>query len=198
MGTDYDEFRKPCPCGQGTIRIGCSSPDHPWVSAYNVHWDAGIECPACQQTYIIDGTDQAMRIVRRADVAAVAARRNAYDAASRQFMASPSVAAIKQNFAGHLDGMASVAAVHRYLDANGMAGYAIGTFRKNWQGGQDWASRHVGEWNVAKIADLLGKNPALFAAQLAQIERLKAAIGSVPTVMGRIAERQIPPLPQRQ
>lgn len=131
MGTDYDEFRKPCPCGQGTIRIERSSPDHPWVSAYNVHWSAGIECPTCQQTYTIDGTDQAMRIVRRADVAAVTAQRSAYDAASRQFMASATVVAIKRDFAVFLDDMASVAAVHRHLEANGMAGYAIGTFRKN-------------------------------------------------------------------
>ena len=71
MGTDYDEFRKPCPCRQGTIRIGCSSPDHPWASVYSIHWDASIECLACQQTYIIEGTDQTMRVVRHADVAAV-------------------------------------------------------------------------------------------------------------------------------
>ena len=192
MGTDYDEFRKPCPCGQGTIRIECSSPDHRWVSAYNVHWVAGIECPPCQQTYTIDGTDQAMRIVRRADVAAVAAQRSAYDAARRQFMASATVLAIERDFAACLDGMASVAAVHRYLEANGIAGCAIGAFRKTWKGGQDWTSQHVGEWNIAKIVDLLGGRAASFAAELAQIDRLKAAIGSVPTVMGRIVEGQIP------
>ncbi|HEX4260826.1 MAG TPA: hypothetical protein VHY76_06965 [Acetobacteraceae bacterium] len=55
----------------------------------------------------------------------------------------------------------------------------IGTFRKNWRGGQDWADRHVGVSNVAKIADLLGQNAAVYDAALSQIERLKAAIGGV-------------------
>lgn len=91
MGTDYDEFRKPCPCGQGTIRVGRSSPDHGWVSAYSVHWDADIECRACRQIYIVEGTDAAMRIVRRDDVAAAVCRRRAYEAACAQLMALPSI-----------------------------------------------------------------------------------------------------------
>jgi hypothetical protein len=99
MGTDYDEFRKPCPCGQGTIRVGRSSPDHGWASVYSVHWDANTECLACQQIYVVDGTDAGMRVVRRADVAAVAARRNAYEAACTQFMALPSTADLKRDFA---------------------------------------------------------------------------------------------------
>jgi hypothetical protein len=176
MGTDYDEFRKPCPCGQGTIRIGRSSPDHGWASSYSVHWNADIECPACQPIYMVDGIDAGMRIVRRDDVAAVAVRRSAYDAACTQFMALPSLAPLKSAFAAHLDSMKSVAAIHRYLESNGMAGYAIGTFRKNWRGGQDWIDRHIGVWNAAKIASLLGQDTAVYDAPLAEIERLKAAI----------------------
>jgi hypothetical protein len=99
-------------------------------------------------------------------------------------MASPTVAAMKRDVAAHLDIMPSVAAVHRYLDANGMAGYAIGTFRKNWKGGQDWTSGHVGEWNVTKIVDLLGQNPALFAGQLAQSPGPRAG-----TTIGRKCQR---------
>jgi hypothetical protein len=192
MGTDYDEFRKPCPCGQGTIRVGRSSPDHGWASVYSVHWDANIECPACLQTYMVDGVDAGMRIVCRADVAAVAARRSAYDAACTQFMALPSIVPLRSAFAAYLDSMRSVAAVHRYLDANGMAGYAIGTFRKNWLGGRDWTDRHIGVWNVAKIAGLLGQDTAVYDAALAQIEGLTAAIGGVPTVIGRIAAIEVP------
>jgi hypothetical protein len=192
MGTDYEEFRKPCPCGQGTIRVGCGSPDHGWPSIYSIHWDANIECPACQQTYTVDGTDQAMRVVWRADLAAVGARRSAYDAQSSEFMASPAVAALKTDFAAHLDGMRSVAAIHRYLEANGMVGYAIGTFRKNWRGGDDWVNRNgVGVWNVGRIAALLGRDPQPFAATLAQIEAMKASIGSVQTIMARITERDV-------
>jgi hypothetical protein len=194
MGTDYDEFRKPCPCGQGTIRVGRSSPDHGWASVYSVHWDANIECPACQQTYMVDGTDAGMRIVRRADVAAVATRRSAYDAACARFMTLPSIASLTSAFAAHLDGMRSVAAAYRYLDDKGMAGYAIGTFRKKWSGGRDWADLHIGAWNVAKVAGLLGQDMAFYEAALAQIEELKAAIGGVPTVMGGIAKIEAPPL----
>jgi hypothetical protein len=155
MGTDYEEFRKPYPCGQGTIRVGRTAPDHGWASVYSIHWDANIECPACQQIYMVDGTNAGMRVVRRADVAAVAARRSAYDAACKEFMAVPSIAPLKSAFGAHLDSMRSVAAIHRYLEANGMAGYAIGTFRKNWRGGLDWADRHLGVWNIAKIAGLM-------------------------------------------
>jgi hypothetical protein len=132
MGTDYDEFRKTCPCGQGMIRVGCSSPDHGWPSTYSIHWDASIECEACQQTCVVEGNDSNLRIVRRADVAAVAvaARRSAYDSACKQFMVSPSVGAIKSAFADHLDSLQSVAAVHRYLESNRMAGYVIGALSR--------------------------------------------------------------------
>lgn len=76
-----------------------------------------------------------------------------------------------------------------------MAGYAIGTFRKNWRGERDWAGQHVGVWNVSKIAGLLGQCTSAYDAALAQIEKLKAAIGGVPTVMGRIAVITVPPVP---
>ena len=62
-------------------------------------------------------------------------------------------------------------------------------------GGRDWADRHIGVWNVAKIAGLLGQDTAVYDAALAQIEGLKAAIGGVPTIMGRIATIEVPPLP---
>jgi hypothetical protein len=102
---------------------------------------------------------------------------------------------LKSAFGARLDSMRSVAAIHRHLQANGMAGCAIGTFRKNWCGGLDWADRHIGVWNVAKIAGLLGQDAAVYDAALAQIEELKAAIGSVQTVIGRIAEISVQPLP---
>lgn len=188
MGTDYDEFRKTCLCGKGTIRIGRSTPDHPWVSSYSVHWDANIECPSCQQDYVIDGSGQAMRVVRRADQSAVAARRSAYEAARKQFMASPAVDALKKNFAAHLDSLKSVAAVHRYLKQSRLESYEIGTFRKRWQGAHHWASDHVGVQSVRTIADLLGQNTPALATQLAQIGALDAAIGHAPTVMGKLTD----------
>lgn len=193
MGTDYDEFRKTCPCGQGKIRVGCSSPDHGWPSVYSVQWDANIECPDCQQIYMVDGTDQTMRIVRCADMAAVAARRGVYEAACKQFMASPAMATLKQDCAAHLSSMNSVSAIFRYLEANSLAGYAIGTFRKRWQGASDWADQNISVWNAGRIAGLLGQNSTAFALQLAQIETLKAAIGHAPTVMVRIAQIEASP-----
>ena len=152
--------------------MGCSSPDHAWASVYSIHWDCTIECPTCQQVYVVDGADTAMRIVRRADTAAVMARRNAYDAARKQFMASPSVAALKRDFAAHLNGLKSVAAIFKCLEANGLAGYAIGTFRKQWQGAEHWVDQHIGIGNAGRVAGLLGQNTTAFAAQLAQIEAL--------------------------
>jgi hypothetical protein len=144
---------------------------------------------------MLEGTDASTRIVRRSDVAAVAARRKIYDDAYNQFMASSPISALKRDFAAYLAAMKTVAGIHRYLQANGLESYAIGTFRKGWQGGAEWAAAHVGPWNTSKIAGLLGQDPTKFVAAVAEIDRMKAAIGGVPTVMGRITELQIPERP---
>jgi hypothetical protein len=188
MGTDYVEFQKPCPCGKSTIRVGCSSPDHAWVSSYSVHWDCTIQCLDCQRDYMIEGTDRAMRIVPRADMAAMATRRSAHDAACKKFMASKAVEALKNDFVAHLDSLKAIATIHRYLQANGLESYSIGSFRKHWQGTRDWVEHHVFVRNVGKIAGLLGQDAAVLNPALAQIESLKDAIGSVPTVMGQITQ----------
>jgi hypothetical protein len=141
---------------------------------------------------MIDGTDRAMRIVRRADMAVGAARRSAHDAACRQFMASPALAALKKDFTAHLDSLKTVAAIHRYLQANGLGSYAIGSFLKHWQGTGDWVEHHVFVRNIGKIAGLLGQDAAIHGAALAHIESLNAAIVSVPTVMGHITQWPVP------
>ncbi len=198
MGTDRFEHSKPCPCGRGTILVGCNSPDHAWVSSYSVHWDCKIECPDCRHVYTVDGTDQAMRIVRRSDVVAVAARSQAYDSAYQRLMASPEVATLKIDFGTHLDAMRTVAAIHRYLTSEKLVSYAIGSFRKDWKGGAAWAEQHVGSWNLGKIARLLAQDSSRFAAAVAELEELKASIGGVPSVMTRITAWEMPPIPPRR
>jgi hypothetical protein len=186
MGTDRSEHKKPCPCGKGTILVGCNSPDHGWASAYSVHWDCEIEWPDCRRDYVVDGTDQSMRIVRRSDVATAAVGRQAHDAAYRRLMALPEVAALKRDFGIHLDAMRTVATIHRYLTAEGLESYAIGSFRKHWNGGAAWAEQHVGSWNLSKIANLLADDGSRFATDVAAVETLKTAITGLPTVMVRI------------
>ena len=179
MGTDTTERTIPCPCGMGEVLITTSTPDHAWISAYNVHHHIQILCRDCDTKFQVDDT----RIVRRVDQARRIAAQALARATHDQFRASASVQIVKAAFGDYLDQLPSVAATYRLLAGNNLESYAIGTFRNNWRGGAAWAENHVGVWNLPKVLSLLGRDPNEFAAELRRIKDLDDAVPSVPTVM---------------
>ena len=180
MGQD-DQFHrtKPCPCGKGHIRITTFTPDHGWVSAYNVHQNFAINCTPCENIFMVDGA----RIVRRAEQAEHHAARSRYRVAVERFGASDGVVEIRKAFGALLATMRSVAAVHRYLQEHGLESYSMNSFRKHWRGGPQWADEHVHASNVRKILGLLGRDTTKFDAELRELETLNASIPSVSSVM---------------
>ena len=179
MGTDTTERTIPCPCGAGSVVITTSTPDHPWISAYNVHHSVAILCQACSEQFMVDG----MRIVRRADYIEQVEARGRARAAHDQFSTSAGVRDVKAAFGVHLGTLPSVAAVYRYLTAHGLESYAIGSFRKRWRGGPHWAEQNISSWNLPKVLTLLGREAGQFVADLQRLKELDAAIPNVPTVL---------------
>lgn len=52
MGTDRTEYiREPCPCGNGELYVDFCTPDHPWAPPDAHHWEVGIKCKDCRDTY---------------------------------------------------------------------------------------------------------------------------------------------------
>jgi hypothetical protein len=179
MGTDTTEETMSCPCGAGTVMITTSTPDHAWVSSYNVHHSVEIICRECSSQYQVNNT----RIVRRSDYAQHATAKNTADEAQKQFSKSAPVESIRTDFGIYLDTLPSVAAIYRYLSGHGLEGHSIGSFRKHWRGGGPWAQQHVSTRNLPKVLGLLGRDPQEFADDLLRIKNLEDAVPDVPTVM---------------
>lgn len=179
MGDDTTESSKPCVCGQGEIITYTTTPDHGWVSAYNVHQSFEIKCPSCAKEYALDGA----RVVRRVELAEHNAAHSRYWSAHEAFTKSSPVVEVKKAFGERLDAMPSRAAIHRYLQQHHLDSYSIGSFRRHWVDGEGWASTHVHTRNLSKVLELLGRDPASFDAELGELARLNAAIPQVKTVI---------------
>ncbi|MFN4275747.1 MAG: hypothetical protein ACK4FJ_05565 [Ferrovibrio sp.] len=179
MGTDTEEREVACPCGDGKIIVTVSTPDHGWLSAYNVHRSAQIMCPSCSGEFLIDR----MCVVRRDEFNANKIGWECWRNAHKAFDAAEDVLRVKAEFAEYLKKFKSVAAIHRHLVEHQLDNHSIGTFRRNWNGEEDWVGKRIGSYNIAKILSLLGKATDGFSERIREIETLQATIPNARVVM---------------
>jgi hypothetical protein len=168
-----------CPCGVGEIRITTTSPDHPWVTAYNVHHSYAMLCKLCDDQYMID--DSGLVYLRSEKLARQEADSQLRHA-QKEFDSLPAVIEVREAFGTYLDGLRRTAA-HRLLTEHGLEYGSIGSFRRNWHGGQTWASQHVASYNFRKVLALLDHDDSRFVGKLRNIEELGKAVPGVRTVM---------------
>jgi hypothetical protein len=188
LSTDTFETPLPCPCGGGTVVVVTTTPDHPHPSAYNTERHIEIRCEVCDREYVRDG----LSLVRCADYRAQHEANTRSRDALHEFHESSALGEVRAAFGAHLDAMPSMAARHRYLGQHGLDSYSIGTFRKHWQGGVDWANHHVNARCLPKVLRLLGRAPSLFDSELQRLRDLDAAIPTVPIVMNCRTAMKLP------
>ena len=76
------------------------------------------------------------------------------------------------------------------MPGRGLESYAIGSFRRNWRGGRDWAERHVHIGNLPTVLKELGREADMFEADLQRLAALQATIPTLSCVMNVFDVRQ--------
>lgn len=176
---DVMQHSIPCLCGKGVIEVTTTSPDHPWVRATQIHIEYAFACSPCEAKYVIDDEG---RVQLRSEVNARRAADARVRAAREAFDRRPDVDSVRNDFAAYLDGLPSVAAVHRFLDSLRLASYSLSGFRNNWRGGRHWVANHGRSRNIRAFLDALGRDISPFVDDLDQIDALDAAVPSVRTI----------------
>lgn len=178
MGTDTFTTSLPCLCGRGQITKTTSTPDHAWVSTYNVHHSYEINCVECSREYVVRDN----HVVRRVDQAAHDAAKEAYWTGHKAFSTRPEVATVKSEFAKLLETQRSVAAIYRLLKANGFTSYSDSGFRRNWTTAADWIELNFMPRWLPKMLALLQRDLTQFDSQLSELDSFYATIPNVPNV----------------
>lgn len=178
MGTETSKYTKSCLCGDGEVEITVTSPDHPWAKSDDAQYSAEIVCPACMLKYAVDDN----RLVSRAEFEAWTDAKSKSWKAWTEFDASAAVQSEIKAFAGYLDTLPSLAAIHRLLTANKLEHSSVGTFRKRWRGGDEWARHRLLSHHLPAILKILDHDPKPFSAQLQHLGKLEAAVVTPTTV----------------
>ena len=185
MGTDRStEFEGPCACGAGTFHIDDCSPDHGWPTSTPQWYEASIRCPRCSKRYELVRRGKRFVLIDRADIAKAGERRAAAHEAAQVLLRQPGVIEAVTQYAEHLDGLPSMAAIRRQLVADGFMPESIVTFRQRWRGASGWLKARLRPWNLPAIYAALGRSADELNASLHELEQLDAAAAVEPTPVG--------------
>ena len=175
--TEYSTIDSPCPCGQGTIAVTRSEPDHGYVRASQIGYSAKILCGKCSDFYEIRGQEYERfpSVVRRSDADRQRTAQERLEALEKDVMASDAVGRLRQRIVAAVDGEPTMAAAHRVLQRFGLARETVSVCRKRHYGGEE-AVRYAGAVALSRIGSMgdMGQADAckfdVWACQLASLE----------------------------
>lgn len=183
MGTDYTSAERPCPCGKGKINVEISSPDHPWAKEHQTTYAATINCPECEENYVLQ-TNSCYKppdIFRKVELERQNLAQSALDEAAKNFMESEPVTRLKEKIIGDIDQNAKIAPRHRILVKYGLDRATVQTYRRNPYGGAE-AVKYI-SWrqllDIGKKFDLFGVDAIFFNEAWGQLQELDAALSRV-------------------
>jgi hypothetical protein len=129
---DVTTIEYECPCGQGRLIVTQTMPDHPWVRAGQISYDAKLDCSVCASDFVVENEygGYKPRLVKRGQFEARAAAREKARAARAQLEACAGVAATRAALVSLLDQQATKAARHRLAGKLGFYVQSYGTFLK--------------------------------------------------------------------
>jgi hypothetical protein len=133
-------------------------PSFGWFDPDQVWFEGKLECPDCAATYQCLQQDNALVLVRRAEVEEK--ERQSADAAekSRRFMGRPDVVSVLHRFGEKLDSFRSKAETYRYFQSLGFHVQSQSAFSSKWRGGASWASGFRTEHDVERAIEGLGES----------------------------------------
>ena len=185
---DVVDIDSPCPCGEGTITVTQTSPDHPWATASQIHYSATLNCPKCSAELVVQNKYSGNHpwLARRADITARSDAERAHRFASDTFAKSELAQSLVPLIVADIDSQPSKAAKHRALTKYRLAHESYATFLKFPYDGAKAVQRLSGD-RLARIGagfQFAGIDPTPFKAKAAELEALQSAISAtqVPAV----------------
>lgn len=179
---DVTKMTSPCPCGNGTITVTQTMPDHPWVRANQIHYSAELNCAHCTQHYAVTEEWQGRRpsLVAKADLASKAQADAAVQQARKVLEGKPQIMQLRATIAAEIDVLPSKAAKHRLLQTLGLSGgESYQSFIKGSCDGENCLKGRSAE-RIVKAAQKLNLTVADdLASQAQELERLQQKAWSV-------------------
>jgi hypothetical protein len=174
MGIDRSQvYQGPCPCGAGEVSIEFCTPDHPWPTK-STWFDPTIICTKCAQTYAIAEQDQHYGLVYKREIIERTQRRESYETAQNNLMASPQVKEVINRLIELLDRQQSIAACHRLLAAHQLVSDTYGTFTKRWKGASAWVQSHIRTYHLERLIAAVGAQDEYISTAMLELNRLRA------------------------
>ena len=174
---DITVVSSPCLCGKGRIAVTQTSPDHPWVRASQIHYEADLDCSACSKEYVVktEFGGELPWLARREDVQKRAAAEKTLREAEQSFAASPLGKSLIPHVVAEIDGQPSLAAMHRILQRHRLAYVSLATYRKRPFGGAEAMKNPLGHTlaTIGANSSFPGVDPEPFKAKLAEFEALQ-------------------------
>ena len=149
---DYTTIDSKCLCGNGTISVTRTTPDHPWAKASQTSYSGALNCLECRKTYAIlnSSGDQMPSLVLRSAVDGHDAAQVAYRAAEKTIRTSNSVERLCGNLVALIDETTSIAARHRLLQKFQLVHITYGTYRRHPTTGPE-AIRYTSALSLVRI-----------------------------------------------
>lgn len=149
---DVTSIDSKCFCGNGTIRVTITSPDHPWARESQTSYSATLNCAECSKIYAVisDGWNAKPSLVLRSEIEAQAKAHENYTLAERRFFESPQLKNLLPLVIEWIDSQPSKAARHRLLKRLGLVYVEYGAYNR-WPFGGEEAVRHASAITLAEI-----------------------------------------------
>lgn len=173
MGTEKDKvYEGPCVCGNGVFEVYYCSPDHGWSTSTPFWYESSIRCQDCNKVYELVEQEKSIVVVERKEIDKQNKLMEQWHCLRNEIMQSSIVKEILKSFIGLLKQQVTMAATHRLLTGANLDCYSIATFRKKWQGPEQWVSRNLSPHNLKTVMELLGiKNDQIFE-EVARLDKL--------------------------
>ena len=178
--TERTTIGSPCPCGQGSIAVTRTEPDHGYVRASQISYSAEIACAECDGVYEIrkGEYDAYPWVARVSDAERQRMAQERLTAVEAEVMASDEVGRLRRRIVAVVDGQPSMAAMHRVLRRFGLAWETVSTYRKRPYGGEE-ALRYSGASVFARIgslADMGQADTSLFEGWARRLDSLEQEV----------------------
>lgn len=186
MGTEQHEvYRGPCHCGSGQVVINHCMPDHPWVRVTSGWFETSISCESCQSKFELVEQNNNIVVVNKSDIKAKEELRSEWHKRGNNLMAWPDVQKLLKQFEALLNDQPSMAACHRLLKANNFLFETVGTFRKKWQGAEDWIKKNIRPSSLDKLMVLLNQNNQEISQEIMELNSLWEKIQEPFPIVGK-------------
>lgn len=166
-------YKGSCCCGGGEIIITFCTPDHPWRTE-SKWFEQSITCKACDEKYCLVEQNKKYILVDKSEVWKRIEYQKEYMARSKVLLSSTNADKLLNYLVELLEQQASIAAVYRLLQTAHLVSESVGTFRKKWNGAENWVRNRLTSSNLPQVMELVGVKDEIILQEIKENEKLWA------------------------